>query len=124
MDLKDFVSQSLIQIVEGVVSASKVVSDLGGAVSPAYSARREETLGHTTDGSGRPVQGVEFDVAVVASTEAASEASGGLRISVLSVGMKGSDKDSQQTTSRISFTVPLASPPGRPEISRRGKETV
>lgn len=110
MDLKDFVAQSLVQIVEGVATASKAVSELGGAVSPSYSARLAETLGLTNDGTSRPVQGVQFDVAVTASSESSGEAGGGLRIAVVSFGAKGSDRDSHQTSSRISFSVPLALP--------------
>jgi len=110
MNLKDFVSQSLVQIVEGVVAASEPISSMGGSVSPSFSARREETIGHTNDGSNRPVQGVQFDVAIVASTEASMEAGGGLRVAGLSLGGKGADKDSQEVTSRLSFTVPLALP--------------
>lgn len=110
MNLKDFVSQSLVQIVEGVVAASETISSLGGSVSPSFSPRREETIGHTNDGSDRPVQGVQFDVAVVASSEAATEAGGGLRVAGFSLGAKGADKDSQEVTSRLTFTVPLALP--------------
>lgn len=110
MDLKDFVSQTLVQIVEGVVSASARVSELGGAVSPDYNAKTEGALGRSRDGKSRPVQAVEFDVAVVAGTESSMEAGGGLKISVISVGAKGSGTDREQTTSRIQFVVPLQLP--------------
>lgn len=110
MDLKDFVSQTLIQIVEGVVTASARVAELGGAVSPEYHAKTEGTLGQSRDGKARPVQAVEFDVAVVAGSESSVEAGGGLKISVLSVGAKGSGTDREQTTSRIQFVVPLQLP--------------
>jgi len=110
MDLKDFVSQSLIQIVEGVVSASSRVAELGGAVSPEYNAKTEGALGRSRDGKSRPVQAVEFDVAVVAGSESSMEGGGGLKISVISIGAKGSGTDREQTTSRIQFVVPLQLP--------------
>lgn len=110
MDLKDFVSQTLVQIVEGVVEASTRVAELGGAVSPSYNAHPTDAIGRSRDGQSLPVHAVEFDVAIVAGSESSMEAGGGVKISVFSASAKGSEKDREQTTSRIQFVVPLQLP--------------
>lgn len=110
MDLKDFVSQTLVQIVEGVVEASTRVAELGGAVSPSYNANPTNAIGRSRDGQSLPVHAVDFDVAVVAGSESSMEAGGGMKISVFSASAKGSEKDREQTTSRIQFVVPLQLP--------------
>lgn len=111
MDLKNFVAETLAQIVEGVALSSGRISNLGGAVSPAFTPRNEDRLGTTKDGKGSIVYGVSFDVAVVASASGGQE--GGARLEVAGLGGFGGKKSAvskEETTSRVQFIVPLALP--------------
>jgi hypothetical protein len=111
MDLKDFVSQTLVQIVQGVADAAGPIAALGGFVSPAHSSKIEgSVVGHTTDGTVRWVHAVQFDVAVVAENDASVAGGGGLKVMGLNLGGSASTRDKEQTTSRIQFVVPLALP--------------
>jgi hypothetical protein len=112
MDLKDFVSASLLQIVQGVADSAKAISDLGGAVNPAFSPSASGThVGQSQDGSAAPVYAVAFDVAVIVSNTGSGEAGAKLQVaSFLSIGGKASASDKHETTSRIKFSVPLQLP--------------
>lgn len=107
MDLKDFVSQALIQITEGVSDAQKVVQEKGGFVNPAV--RQAETGQPMHD--GRVIQSVDFNVAVTVTED--SSCSGGGKLSVATVFKANAETASSEknsTTSKISFKVPLAVP--------------
>lgn len=116
MDLKTFVAETLVQIVEGVQEAQRRIEEgkSGAAINPHAISHNSEA----THGEAKPV---EFDVAVVAGEETTENkgekvsASVGI-ISVLSAKAGGEvDNRSQgaqrnETTSHIRFTVMLAQP--------------
>lgn len=111
MELKSFVAQTLIQIVEGVVESSERVAALGGAVSPTYIG--SETAQHVgrARGDGQPIQGVRFDVAVSIEASASQDSREMLRVaSVGSESVAGGVTSSERSLSRIQFVVPLQLP--------------
>lgn len=111
MDLKDFVSQTLIQIVQGAADAAEAVEALGGAVSPAHQVRAgSEMLGLVSDQSGRQAQAVRFDVGILVETDSTIKGGGGIKVMSFQVGGSLSEGDRHQQTSRIQFVVPLALP--------------
>lgn len=112
MDLKEFVTMSLTQIVQGVSESAAEISKLGGSVSPAFSGNgKADQLGVSMDGKGSPVYAVEFDVALVASTSLGGEAGAKLQIaSFVNIGAKGTTTDKQESTSRVKFSVPIQLP--------------
>lgn len=111
MELKAFVTQSLIQIVEGVVDASTQVAALGGAVSPSYKVSAASEHVGTSRGDGKPVHAVNFDVALVVNARTHTE--GSEQLSVVSVGTRTEGQEhlqSRELTSRLRFVVPLQLP--------------
>ena len=95
MDLREFVQDVLFEIIGGVNEAADKVrvahtsTRLRGAVNPRSKAA-------TSD--------VEFDVALTVSMK--NEAELGVRVPVLDAG--GSRERTEQLTSRVKFTVPIA----------------
>lgn len=111
MELKSFVAQSLVQIVEGVVEASSQVAALGGAVSPSYATSSSSSHIGTSRGDQKPVHAVEFDVALIVNAHSASD--GVEKLSVSSVGSQQEGCQASLTnesTSRLRFVVPLQLP--------------
>lgn len=96
MDLKDFVSETLIQIVAGINNAQQSTLPKGAAIVPYY----------------EKLEKVEFDVAVTVLK--GTETSGGAGISVWSVGagVSGKSESSTSTLSRIKFSVAVELPKG------------
>lgn len=107
MRIDEFVSQTLSQIVRGVVDAQGAVDDDGAEINPSVPSGK---AGHFDTGTGTHIQDVEFDIAVTVSE---SEKSGaGLRVGVPWIGgdvAGGSDRQSS-TVNRIKFTVPVRLP--------------
>lgn len=109
MDLKEFTTQTLVQIVEGATEANTQLSNKGAFIpSENYSTDRGYAMAYDKNRKPHFVVDVEFDVAVMATES--GEKSGGVGISVMSVNLGGSigSKVENQTVSRVKYTLPLA----------------
>lgn len=112
--LKEFVSQTLTEIVEGVLDAQgKVIALAEKGTSLEVVAQVSPTIDnlHARQNTwrsswGSVVQNVEFDVAVTISKEKGGK--GG--ISVWGAGLEGGATASNSSVSRIRFYVPITLP--------------
>ena len=117
MELKDFVAQTLVQIVEGIDQANDSLSNKSAFV--------------VSSNIKTYVSNVDFDVAI--NIQDSQSKTGGANIevfSVLNIGGKGEKGLIDTSTNRIKFTLPLAlptepedkhfttrlTPPKRPEL--------
>lgn len=112
MDLKSFVAETLVQIVEGVADAQVRIRELG--VGAAVNPDRIPDNAKLKVGSPSPVQ---FDVAVTVTDESASRTGAGASAGFLSVvsakvdaKAEASDMLKNEAVSRIQFTVNVAQP--------------
>ena len=111
MELKDFVSETLVQIIEGVKDAqSKVVDTEGGSVNPEYS---QTPRPHTISRYGKIIQDVEFDVALSVSEGTESKGGIGVVAGVFALGSQGQSNAENASFSRIKFHVPMVLPYGK-----------
>lgn len=115
MELKEFISDVLVQIAEGVRDADEAVSQAGGVASPAtrFGPRGDapDTPHFATLANGAPVFLVDFDVPVTVSESSGADAHARLSIAtVFSAGVGGKQSDSTATVSRVRFKVPIALP--------------
>lgn len=102
MELREFVTETLVQIQEGVQNAIARRSghEAKGVINPAWS--------DTYTDANR--QMVEFDVAVTVVDKLEGSASGGLRVLSIEIGAKGSKAAEKNIVSRVKFSVPVVSP--------------
>lgn len=110
MQLENFVSQTLKQIIDGVSSAQTYSETKNAKINPS-TARMD---GKATDYSYCmetyvPLQGVEFDVAVTVK-EASSTSDGGDNIGEISVTSASQESNQNSSVSRIKFKVPILLP--------------
>lgn len=104
MELKEFVSSALIEIIAGVKDArEKGGSDAQGIASNLRVKIDTLPQGLMQDGNGAVYSVVDFDVAVTASSK--TDGSAGIKIAVVNIA--GSTGVENVTTSRIKFAVPL-----------------
>lgn len=117
MELKSFVKETLIQIVEGVKEAQDGVKETGAQINPKGLFTESNSVikwlpERRASGSWREGQVVEFDIAVGVSEK--DEAKGGVGIQIASimigVGISGKIEDENSTVSRLKFSVPLFLP--------------
>lgn len=102
MELKEFIKDALINIIQAVDEAQDEIKGQPHAINP-----------QTTIGQGKEskyVQNVEFDVAIQVAKEERSGGQAKLMIPIVDVGLEGGkeSKDISSTASRIKFTIPVA----------------
>lgn len=116
MELKSFVTQTLVQIVEGVVDAQEKLQKSGAKINPESTQFTDHVGEHQLPwlygAVKRYGQVVEFDVSVTASER--DEAQGGVGIQVASItlglGLSGKTEDQSSVISRLKFSVPIFLP--------------
>lgn len=112
MELKEFVKEAIVQVVEGIDEANAVLSEKTAFVASA-NIQTNKTYQSTVDKDGRHhyVTDMEFDVAINAQNSETKEGRGRVEIlTVLNIGGKGSCENTTSSTSRIKFSLPLALP--------------
>ena len=116
MELQDFITNTIVQIAQGIEGAKlqledseaivnpRHVSDTGNGDSPIYGYL------NTNENFYKAVQKIEFDVAVTA--EQGKETKGGIGIQVGSIGLgaQGKSESGSSSISRIQFTIPMVFP--------------
>ncbi len=116
MEIKDFVAQSLQQIVEGIAAAQAAVATSGAVINPSLMgggdaiARQGILQAH---GGGATTM-VDFDVAVTVSEGTGTRGGIGVFAGVVNLGSSGESSNQNQSVSRLKFRVPLALPLPRP----------
>lgn len=116
MNLKDFVSESLVEIMEGVSDAQKRVGSSSGEIVPhvnniftqTQTGGTNSAIGWTEE--GELVQSVEFDVAVTASDGTETKGGIGVVAGIFALGSQGKSHENNQSISRLKFIVPVSLP--------------
>ena len=104
MELKHFIKEALIEIVEAVREAQEEVQNSGARINPPQYNKPEGTQG------GAPIFIIDVDVAVTATDS--SGAKGGIDVLVagFGVGSKADMNESNVSQNRIRFQVPVTYP--------------
>ena len=114
LKLEDFVSETLKQIINGVKSAQDHAKECGGEVNPKglafYLRDGQQTAVIYDSESGRPIEKIDFDVAVSASSGEATKGGVGVFVFGVGAGVKGSSDSKTESMNRISFSVPVSFP--------------
>lgn len=107
MELKEFITSTLIQIQEGVQEAIKITQDKGlnGVINPIW--------GTINDNSAHR-QNIQFDVAVTVADKNNGSAQAGVKGSIkiveFSLGGSGEKTVEKSNVNRIQFTIPIIPP--------------
>ena len=116
MEIKDFIKESLSQIVEGIDMANQEMNEKGAFVVSSdlrESNRLPKSGTYAYDGSDtlRVVREIEFEISIAVSDSTKNEGKGGLRVASLfhaNGGMENSN--SLDSINRMKFSLPLALP--------------
>lgn len=107
MNLEEFIHESLVQIVRGVKLAHDEALESG--VNPPCKLNVRNIKGK--DGRPYPVEEVEFDVAVTATSESEKGGKAGITVvSMFGVGGEAKSTSALQSESRVKFRVTVAFP--------------
>jgi hypothetical protein len=111
VELKDFVSLALQEIVAGVAEAQGKVT--GGDINPKiWQSQRDAAakMKILESNSGKWIHLVEFDVAVTVAEGTGTKGGLGLVVGPIALGSSGQSTNQSSTVSRIKFEVPVAWP--------------
>ncbi len=112
MDIKDFIKESLNQIVEGISEANKALKEQGAYIPTRMVVGDGVwvTLDKETN-TTRNFMKVDFDLAITITQSDNIKATGGLSIaSIFNAGAESEDSNRNEEVSRIKYTIPLALP--------------
>ena len=114
MDLKQFVSRALADVVQGVLEAQQSLGENGRHVNPELSTQQGplEEQGKVVSIRGQAVQNLEFDVAVTAKEATGTEGKISVLFGAVTLGAGGQSSAENLAVSRIKFTVPITLPYG------------
>lgn len=102
MQLKEFVSSSLSDILHGVSEAIENTKDTSGAINPFRG-----DIGSNLEGLAQLVQ---FDVAVTVANDVTKGVEGGLKVAWVNIGGEISKEVENSSISRIQFSIPIVPP--------------
>lgn len=113
MNLQDFVSESLVEIANGVASAQKKI--IKGALISPYIADYFDGTSHNPSFIGRDksnniVQIIEFDVAVTIGKDTETHGKISVVTGLLGLKSEGKTNKTDDSISRIRFVVPMSLP--------------
>lgn len=114
MDLREFVAQTLNQILEGVKDSQATAKELGGEVNPHLSAPHNEMAKQgflwTSEGAAQVVQ---FDVALTVTEGTGTKGGIGVFAGAVTLGSSGQSKSESSSVSHVKFGVPVILPKAR-----------
>jgi hypothetical protein len=108
MQLQEFVSGALIQIVDGIRDAQGIGAKSGAIVAPHEVFGDTKDLIHTEH--GRPIHKVTFDVAVTSEEGKSSKGGIGVVVATIGFGTQGQADSRNTSVSRLNFSVPIVYP--------------
>jgi len=113
MNLKEFVAETLVQLVDGVIEAQARTKDQKAMINPrllADSTTGKIGLFHTNSGTGVPAQMITFDVALTATEGTGTKGGIAVIAGILTLGSTGQSKEESSSVSRVKFSVPVSLP--------------
>jgi anti-sigma regulatory factor (Ser/Thr protein kinase) len=114
MDLKDFITTSIVQVMEGVNNAKEHAVKLGAKINPEtieFRADAGQDRMWDTD-TGKIATELKFDISVIAVDSTDKDIKGGLKVLGLGLefGSGAKNKAENQTINKLQFAVPLVLP--------------
>jgi len=98
-ELKEFVSETIQQIIEGVKEAGLTLKSKMDYKKDGYVQIGDDMM-----------QKIEFDISVTTTEATKTEGKAGVMIKVVDFGVKGSDNKEATSMNKIKFQVPVAYP--------------
>ena len=114
MELKEFVAQTLTDLIQGILDAQTNLGQNGKFINPELSTQQGELeeRGSLVSIQGQLVQNVDFDVAVTATTGKGSKGGIGVVAGVFALGSQAQSSTENIAVSRLKFSVPICLPYG------------
>ena len=104
MELKEFITATIEQLVDAIEVSNERINQKGASVNPCY-LTGDEPL-------NEPIM-MNFDVALTARDDATIGGSGSLRVMAFGIDGRASKSASSDKVSRVQFAIPVQLPAGK-----------
>ncbi len=110
MELKEFITQTLININQGIIDAQKQSKDSGIIINPKNIRKRDSSVYEFYNGISATIQEIEFNIVVNVTEGNDSKIAVGAFSGLLSGGVSNSNKNNNSTQTTIKFNLPVQFP--------------
>lgn len=111
MELKEFISNALIDITQGISDAQKKSGDSGAIINPHINIAPSELSKHGLIwAGGTPAHLIKFDLAVTVTEGSGTKGGIGILAGAISLGSSGQSNSESMVVSRIQFSIPVIYP--------------
>jgi hypothetical protein len=113
MELDKFISNSLKSIIKGIKESQDFANQNGARINPyvdEHDFDKNQTTYFGNQEGARAVSKIDFDIAVTTSSSQETGGEGGINVYSLKLGGKLSDKEINESVSRIKFSLNVVLP--------------
>lgn len=110
MELQEFVKETLLQITKGVKEAQEATIEYGAVINPSCYASGEEYNHAVIKNRKYPIQDVEFEVALTATTGEGNKSGIGVAFGAFAIGGNKSTEEKNISVTNIKFSIPAVFP--------------
>ncbi len=114
MELKDYIAETLVQIINGIIEAQKQLNDVDVIVNPAktFGSKGDFWIGKDQDKGPvlRRVQEVEMKIGVISSEEVTDDGGAKVHLGVLNIGAGVEEKGVERNENYVKFSIPVSFP--------------
>ena len=110
MELKDFITETLTQMMEGVKNAQEKAKRFGAVINPPSIHKKENTISLGNLGENQRIQTIEFEVSLTSTSS--SDTQKGISVAFAGIGLGSGKGNNEQNAivNRIKFEIPIALP--------------
>ncbi len=109
MNLKEFISETITQITEGLEDAKLRTAEYGTIINPPC-VGPQDNVRISNIHSREPAQFLDFDICLTIENSDSVDTKGKLGISTISFGKDKNQAHSNENVSRIRFSIPVIFP--------------
>jgi hypothetical protein len=112
LTLKSFITQSINEVMDGVIDAQAHAKEVNGAVNPKIIVHTGSAIltGNFADDTPEEVTPMDFDVAITVGQDDKETGRIGVFAAVMGASAQGENADHSETVSRIKFQILLKLP--------------
>jgi hypothetical protein len=110
MELKEFITQTIISINQGIIDAQEQTKDSGIIINPKNLKKKGLNDYLPYDGHPAQVQDIEFNVVVNVTEGDESKIAVGAFTGIFSGGVSNSNQNNNSTQTTIKFSLPIQFP--------------
>ena len=110
MELKEFITQTLININQGIIDAQEQTKESGIVINPKNIKKRDNNIYEVYNGYSAPIQEIEFNIVVNVAEGKDSKIAVGAFTGMLSGGVSNTNQNNSSTQTTIKFNLPVQFP--------------